>query len=84
MSNLAIQQSLITFIDDEVLEGQGQGITADTELLELGILDSLTLVSLTAFISQEHGIEIPDEYITPDHFGSIKVITNLIEELRCG
>jgi acyl carrier protein len=77
-----VKEKIIKYINDDVLEGQGYGINADTELLALGIIDSLTLVSLVNFISKEFSIEVPQEKIVPEEFLSVNTIACLIQSLQ--
>ena len=56
-------------------------VTEETSLLERGLLDSLLLVNLIAFLERRYGVEIPDEEIVPENFKSLSAIRALIERL---
>ena len=49
-----------------------------TDLMETGLLDSLTLVELIVGIEQQFGIEVPLEEIEIDHFRSIERIAGFV------
>jgi acyl carrier protein len=50
------------------------GVQADTGLLVTGLVDSVGLVRLAAFLETELGIAIPDRDVTLEHFGSLAAI----------
>ena len=51
-----------------------------TLLLEEKVIDSIGMLELMAFVEVTFGIEVPDEDITPDHFGTISRLVNYIEK----
>jgi acyl carrier protein len=57
------------------------GVTDDTPLLEQGLLDSLGLVKLVAFLERRYKLVVPDEEITPDNFRTLATIRKLIGSL---
>jgi 2-hydroxymuconate-semialdehyde hydrolase len=76
---------LIRFANRELLSKAGRReITLDcgTPILDMGILDSLSMVSLLSFVQTSLGVAIPDEMVLPDHFESLGTLANLIEQLR--
>jgi len=54
-------------------------ITEDTELVESGVLNSLSIVSLITQLEDEFGVEIADDAITAKNFSSVREIVLLIE-----
>jgi acyl carrier protein len=56
-------------------------VADDTPLLEQGLLDSLGLMKLIAFLERRHRLVVPEEEITPDNFGSLAAIRKLIVSL---
>lgn len=57
------------------------GVTDETPLLEQGLLDSLALMRLIAFLERRYGLELPEEEITPENFGTLASIRALIATL---
>ena len=53
---------------------------ASTELVDDGILDSLTLVGIISALSMEFGITLPYEDIVPENFNSIDTMTELVQK----
>ncbi len=47
-------------------------------LLEGGILDSLAIVKLIAFLEERFGVELSDDEFDPDNFETIATISELI------
>lgn len=50
------------------------------ELIDDGIIDSLTLTGILALISMEFGIMLPFEEIIPDNFNSLDAMTELLSK----
>jgi acyl carrier protein len=75
-----IANRLRAFILAEVwVEGKPEDLADDTPLIERGILDSLGIWNLVSFIEEEFGVTVDDEELIPEHFGTIALITSLIE-----
>jgi acyl carrier protein len=62
------------FINGELLYREDQAIEHTMNLIENGVIDSMTLLRLVSFLESQYGIEIPDEDIVPDHFRSLASI----------
>jgi acyl carrier protein len=66
------------FIQTEILfDGAEVSLANDTPLLD-GILDSLGLMQLVAFLEEEFDIEVRDEEVTVEHFRTIADIDDLV------
>jgi 2-hydroxymuconate-semialdehyde hydrolase len=81
----AIILELVRFANRELLsKGSRREITLDAEtpLLDMGILDSLSMVSLLTFVQTKLGVAIPDEMVLPDHFETLGTLANLIGQLQ--
>ena len=60
-------------------------VGVDTQLLDDGILDSLTLVVLIEELEGEYGINIPEEMLQPERFETVRKIAELISYIQiCG
>ncbi len=66
---------------DELLDGDGDALTETTPLLEWGVLDSLSMLALLAFIEEHIGTRVPDERVRPEHFQNLGRLTALLSEL---
>lgn len=56
--------------------------TASEELVDDGILDSLSIVTIVGELSIEYNIELPYEEIIPQNFNSVGAIASLVERYR--
>jgi acyl carrier protein len=54
----------------------------DDRLLDDGIVDSMGAVELVAFLEDQFAIDIPDDEITEDNFGSIAAIAGFVARKR--
>ena len=52
------------------------------ELVDSGILDSLTITGIIAALSLEYGIVIPYEEIIPENFNSVAGLAAMVERLK--
>lgn len=57
-------------------------VTEETPLLEQGLLDSLGLMTLVAFLERRYKLAVPEEQITPDNFRNLAAIRSLIDRLN--
>ncbi len=76
---MTIQQQLEKFIAQELLLGQETTIDPDQSLTSSGIIDSLSLLRIIAFIEDTFQVEIDDTELSPDHFETLNVMVALIE-----
>ena len=53
-------------------------ITAETNLLDEGYLDSLFVMDLVVHIEKQHGVAIDSQDISPQNFRSIRTLTTLV------
>lgn len=73
-------ETLLQFVNEDLLGDSGKKVALDTLLFEEGGLDSLKILKLIAFLELESGRKIPDELIVMDRFRSVEVITrNFLE-----
>ena len=76
-NNVAI---LLRFIGDDILGGSGD-LDAQTPLLALGVIDSLSMVSVITFIRDRFGVEVPNDAIKVDNFQTIEAIAAMVDRL---
>jgi 2-hydroxymuconate-semialdehyde hydrolase len=84
-SNGDITFELVRFANRELLStASQQAMTLDLEtpVLEMGILDSLSMVSLLTFVQTRLGVVIPDEKVLPENFETLGTLAGLIMQLQ--
>ena len=76
-----ISDKLRTFIVTELngWNGDSSGLSDDYPLIEANVLDSLGILQVVQFVEREFGIEVLDEELVPENFGTIAGIAGLIE-----
>jgi acyl carrier protein len=66
------------FIRQEILfEDSPSAVTDETPLLN-GVMDSLGLMQLVAFVEEEFGVEIEDAEMTSSHFRTVADVEELV------
>lgn len=82
MSHTEIVAILIQFLNKEILEDQAEDLDAEARILELGILDSLSMVQFLAFVDDTFSVKIPEADIVPEHFSTVSTVAKLIVSLQ--
>jgi acyl carrier protein len=79
----SVEEKIRNFIVEELnWEGSPSELTDDLPLLERGLVDSLGIFQLVSFIESEFGVEVNDEELVPEHFGSVGKMAQLVESKR--
>lgn len=73
-----IRQKLLDFITAQFHASSMKAISANDNLLDLGVLDSLAIVLLIEHVSANYGAEIDPNDITPENFESVASIADLV------
>jgi 2-hydroxymuconate-semialdehyde hydrolase len=76
-----VVEDLKVFLEDEILGEKTLDLGSETPLLELGILNSLSIARMIAFIRRRYGLSIPAEKITGINFRSLGQIAELVIEV---
>jgi acyl carrier protein len=53
-------------------------LAGDEDLIDSGVLDSLGIFQLVAFLEERFGVAIADAEITPENFGTLERIERLV------
>jgi acyl carrier protein len=77
MSKKAI---LSDYIKQEFLRDNNADLGADQDLISSGIIDSIGILQLVAFIDERFGISVPDEDVVFEHFQSVESLSDYLEE----
>lgn len=68
-----------TFIKEEFFGGCQEKFDETTDLIEAGIIDSLSLMRLISFVEENCHIQVSDEEMVADNFRSVAAIQSFIE-----
>jgi len=71
---------LIDFIKNEIMHNSRANLDPDTDLLGAGILDSIGILQLVAFIEKMFNISVPDEDVVYDNFMSINTLVDYLRQ----
>lgn len=63
-----------TFIQEELISGRLERLDEGTDLIEHGVIDSLSLIRLVTFLEQSCQLQVPDEDIVPNNFRNLAAI----------
>lgn len=75
------RKSLITdYIKSEIMRNDKARIADDQDLLSEGILDSLGILQLVAYINDTFGIEVPDRDVVFENFHSVKALDDYLQQ----
>ncbi len=77
-----MKEELIAYIKKEFVEDADEEINQTTPLISSGLIDSLSIVSLVAFIDKKFGVKIPDEKGTVDNFETVNKIIETIDQFK--
>lgn len=77
---LDLKSKIRTFIVENFLFGNTNGLSDDTSFIEDGIIDSTGVLELIAFLEEEISIKIEDEELVPENLDSINRISIFIQE----
>ena len=73
--------TLIDFVSDDLLMREpDQKIAIDEELLLSGLLESIAIMRLVAFVENASGISIPPENVTLENFASVEAILSFLDQ----
>ena len=77
---MEVKESIRQFILTELVHDKKYSNLSDTDqLLETGIIDSLGMMKIIAFIEESLSIEVNDEDFTPENFASINAIFSMVQ-----
>ncbi|MDB6064619.1 MAG: hypothetical protein JWR26_827 [Pedosphaera sp.] len=72
ITNMQVEQPIREFIANNLLYSpEGFTHADDVSFLQEGIIDSLGVVELVAFIQTHFGVKVDQQEVTPDNFDSI-------------
>jgi acyl carrier protein len=76
------QAVLTQYIQKELAKGRKVQIASEDDLLDQGIIDSLGILQLVAFIEDQFGFQVPDEDVVLENFQSVSALTLFLESKK--
>lgn len=76
-----LKSEIKEFIVENFLFGEGGDTLSDSQsLVEAGLIDSLGVAELVAFIESRYGVVAADDELIPDNFDSIERVAAFVEK----
>lgn len=66
------------YVANELMGGDAKGLDGKTPLLDLGIIDSLRIVTLLTFLETRFAVVVPETEMVPTNFGTLDGIVALV------
>jgi acyl carrier protein len=74
-----MEQTIRDYVNQEILAGQEVlPVKDDTELVESGILDSLSILRLVLFIEEKYSLKIAPEDVIRENFETVEAICRYV------
>lgn len=73
--------AIADYIKNEIMRNKNAKLDYDEDLLSAGILDSLAILQLVAYIEKTLGIQVPDEDVVYDNFKSVNALVEYLQPL---
>lgn len=76
------QQILKEYIAKEIMRSRNARLEVDDDLLANGILDSLAILQLVAFIEERFNVRVPDEDVVYENFHTVAALSAYLDSLK--
>jgi acyl carrier protein len=78
-----VETAIERFVIDEIMLGDSNTkIDPNESLISSGVLDSLALLRLIAFLEEQMGVTVDDSEVIPENFETINEIKSFIEKKK--
>jgi acyl carrier protein len=75
-----IERELRQFVVDNFLFGEGEDqLSNDDSFLEKGLVDSMGILTLVAFVEKKYAIGVADEDLVPENWDSVRRIAGFVQ-----
>ncbi|NLD37659.1 MAG: acyl carrier protein [Desulfatiglans sp.] len=74
-----MKNKIRSFIIENFLFGQDEGLKDDSSFLDGGIIDSTGILELVNFLEEEFSISVLDEELIPENLDSINNVVEYLE-----
>jgi len=71
---------LTEYVKNEIMHNKNASLDENEDLLSSGILDSLAILQLVAYIDKAFEIQVPDEDVMYDNFKSINTLVEYLQQ----
>ena len=75
-----MEEKILTYIKTVLLADEQLDLNAQDDLLGSGLVGSMAIFRLIAFLEETFGVRIPPEEMTIDHFMTVDAMTAYVRE----
>ena len=77
---MQLREQIRGFIIENFLFGDAEPLTDDAvSLLDNGIVDSVGVLEMVAWLEQNHGLKVEDQELVPENFDSVERLVRFVE-----
>ena len=76
---MSTQTILMDYVKQDLMKGRSATVSEEDDLLSAGIIDSLGVLQMVAFIEERFGFQVPDEDVVYENFHSVKTLSEYLE-----
>jgi acyl carrier protein len=80
----AVSEQVRAFVLEKFPQAKKKGLSDSDKLLESGIVDSLGILDLVAFLESDFKVQITDDELLPENFQTVEAIAEFVERKRNG
>jgi acyl carrier protein len=77
----SVAAAVKTFIRQELVYGDEANFDEDADLIENGVIDSVSLLHLASYLEEQYDLQVQDEDLVPHNFRSLRSIEAFVT--RC-
>jgi acyl carrier protein len=75
-----VSERVRAFVLDRFPLAKKRGVSSSDPLLESGIVDSLGILDLVAFVEKEFGFQVSDDELVPENFQTIECLATFVQK----
>ena len=76
-----VRAQIEAFVVKEFLDGDGRGLTATSDLIHMGLIDSISIVTLVEFCRSHFGVDVPTSELVPGNLRNVETLSSLVMRL---
>ncbi|MBJ6800998.1 acyl carrier protein [Geomonas propionica] len=79
-----LKDEIRSFVVDNFLFGDAEGLTDDSSFIREGIVDSTGILQLVAYLQERYQVAVADEELIPENLDSVQRVATFVEGKRGG
>ena len=84
MTPTTVSDQIRSFVLEKFPQAKKKSLSDSDKLLESGIVDSLGILDLVAFLESDFKVQITDDELLPENFQTVEAIAEFVERKRNG